>query len=196
MSILMDLKDITLRSEIPEFLKTHGRNRFVAEVGVRFGYNFQQLITCNPEIAFAIDHWNVGKNKAEQDTGLTQVDLEKIYQDIFKRFMYYPNVRILRMRSDYGPALFPKAFFDYVYLDADHSYEGCLRDIKCWWPLVRQGGILAGHDYIETDSRNGTSFGVIQAVEEWKKEIKQPANSIHFTREGYKSWYIYKIAGE
>jgi len=36
---------------------------------------------------------------------------------------------------------------DYVFVDADHSYAGCLADLKAWWPKVKPGGFIAGHDY-------------------------------------------------
>lgn len=36
---------------------------------------------------------------------------------------------------------------DFVFVDGDHSYEGCLADIRAWLPLVRDGGVIAGHDY-------------------------------------------------
>jgi hypothetical protein len=38
-------------------------------------------------------------------------------------------------------------FYDMVFIDADHSYDGCSLDIKDWAPKVRCGGILCGHDY-------------------------------------------------
>lgn len=37
-----------------------------------------------------------------------------------------------------------------VFIDGDHSYEGCRDDIVAWLPKVRRGGILAGHDYSDT----------------------------------------------
>lgn len=36
---------------------------------------------------------------------------------------------------------------DYVYIDGDHRYKSVMRDIVVWWPKVRPGGILAGHDF-------------------------------------------------
>jgi len=36
---------------------------------------------------------------------------------------------------------------DLVFIDALHDYESVMQDISLWWPKVRQGGILAGHDY-------------------------------------------------
>lgn len=47
-----------------------------------------------------------------------------------------------------------------VFIDGDHSYEGCRDDIVAWLPKVRRGGILAGHDYSDTFP------GVIKATNE------------------------------
>jgi len=33
-----------------------------------------------------------------------------------------------------------------VFIDADHTTEGVLRDIAAWQPKVAAGGVLAGHD--------------------------------------------------
>lgn len=34
-----------------------------------------------------------------------------------------------------------------VFVDGDHSYEGCKGDIEAWLPLIVEGGIIAVHDY-------------------------------------------------
>ena len=49
---------------------------------------------------------------------------------------------------------------DFVFIDADHSYEGCIADIRAWGPKVKFGGLIAGHDY------NDKWPGVIRAVNE------------------------------
>ena len=36
---------------------------------------------------------------------------------------------------------------DALYVDADHRYESCLRDLELWTPHVRQGGLILGDDY-------------------------------------------------
>lgn len=36
---------------------------------------------------------------------------------------------------------------DMVYIDACHEYPFVLADLVRWWPTLKSGGILAGHDY-------------------------------------------------
>lgn len=37
---------------------------------------------------------------------------------------------------------------DFVYLDGNHEPPYVLQDIELWWPKLRRGGILAGHDVV------------------------------------------------
>lgn len=40
----------------------------------------------------------------------------------------------------------PMKSIDFVFIDADHSSEGVLRDIRAWLPKIRDGGRMFGHD--------------------------------------------------
>ena len=50
---------------------------------------------------------------------------------------------------------------DFVFIDADHSYESVKKDIEAWLPKIRKNGIISGHDY-----GNGNPSEVKQAVDE------------------------------
>jgi len=51
---------------------------------------------------------------------------------------------------------YPDEYFAFVYVDARHDYLGVLHDLQSWWPKLRQGGIMAGHDYTwNVEPRNG-----------------------------------------
>lgn len=54
---------------------------------------------------------------------------------------------------------------DLAFLDADHSFEGTSADVAGWWPVVKRGGWLGGHDWENPDPR--FDFGVRRAVEEF-----------------------------
>ncbi|CAD7924622.1 unnamed protein product [Amoebophrya sp. A25] len=55
-------------------------------------------------------------------------------------------------------SIFLEKKFHLIFLDGDHSYEGVKRDVLAWWPRVRSGGVLAGHDF------DMQWFGVVVAV--------------------------------
>lgn len=50
---------------------------------------------------------------------------------------------------------------DVLFIDGDHSYEGCKADIEAWYPYVKKGGVMLFHDCDES------SPGVVQAVAEF-----------------------------
>lgn len=195
-STLEMLREVRTRSDIPAFLKAQGLTTRIAEVGVRYGYNFEQLLSCGPMEAFAIDHWRVTGKKSEQDTDLTQTQLDDIYIAVVARNLHRPNVCVVRAASSQAVALLPLCSLDYVYIDADHTKDGSLADMLLWWKRIRQGGILGGHDYIKLKARNGVSFGVIEAVDEFMDFFKISAECLHITKPGFRSWFVYKEDGE
>jgi predicted O-methyltransferase YrrM len=60
---------------------------------------------------------------------------------------------------------FEDSSLDFVYIDANHTYEAATEDIREWSKKVRPGGIVAGHDYVNTEG-----YGVIQAIHEHIQE--------------------------
>lgn len=52
--------------------------------------------------------------------------------------------RTANVVRDYGP-------FDFIFIDADHSYPGVKRDWELYSPMVRPGGIIAMHDVVHRD---------------------------------------------
>lgn len=62
----------------------------------------------------------------------------------------YANVTLLRMGSVTAAQKFeraePKMRPAFVFIDGDHSYEAVVSDVVAWAPLVKGGGMIAGHD--------------------------------------------------
>ena len=43
---------------------------------------------------------------------------------------------------------FPDQSLDFAFIDARHTYEATCEDLAAWWPKVRPGGLIAGHEYV------------------------------------------------
>ena len=41
---------------------------------------------------------------------------------------------------------FPDEFFDYIYIDAQHDCPDVVKDIEAWWPKLKTGSLMGGHD--------------------------------------------------
>lgn len=111
------------------------------------------------------------------------------------------RAHIIRMDSVKSADMFPDEYFDFIYIDADHSYEGVVRDIKAWWPKVKKGGLFCGDDYIPDDGDiwltgqgepvYAGKFGVRKAVNEFVKE--KSLKLYETTEEPYwRQWYTFK----
>lgn len=59
-----------------------------------------------------------------------------------------PNVRKHKTTSLLAARDIMPGVLDFVYIDAAHDYENVLRDLTAWWPKVRVGGAIGGHDYL------------------------------------------------
>ena len=57
------------------------------------------------------------------------------------------NAELIRESSREAISRFEDKSLDFVYIDANHSYEEVLFDINNWSKKVKDGGIIAGHDY-------------------------------------------------
>ncbi len=80
-----------------------------------------------------------------------------------ERMAAVPNHTKIKNPSHEACNDFADEFFDIAYIDALHDYENVKRDILCWFPKVKLGGWIAGHDY---DYVHEGHVGVIQAVDE------------------------------
>ena len=106
-----------------------------AEVGVSCGYNaYTMLSRTNINLVLVDDYLNYLERP---DAYQVAKELLNPYQDRI-RFITKPSVRAARKFDD--------GHFDYVYIDAGHTHEDVLSDIDAWWPKIRRGGMLAGHD--------------------------------------------------
>jgi predicted O-methyltransferase YrrM len=72
--------------------------------------------------------------------------------------------------------------FEFVFVDGSHKYDDVYDDLRFWYPLVREKGVFAGHDFLDEKY----SPDVKVAVEKFTSE-----NRIKFEIRGT-SWWIQK----
>jgi hypothetical protein len=190
------IKLINQRQQIKEYLNNIS-DSVVCEVGTRTGDFLENtLLTNNCKLLIAIDIWTNTGNINQNDNDYDQQELDKQYIETFNKFLSNPNIKILREFSNKAHKFFPDNFFDFVYIDADHSENGCYEDLNNWYPKVKIGGILSGHDYISKELcklyGHKTEFGVIEAVSKFKIENNILSNNFHLTSEEYATYFIVK----
>lgn len=78
---------------------------------------------------------------------------------------------MIREMEDEATCLFKDGSVDFVYLDADHSYEAVRDQIKRWYPKLRPGGVLGTHDYLDGKApKNSAHYGVKRAFDEFSEK--------------------------
>jgi hypothetical protein len=78
-------------------------------------------------------------------------------------------------------ATFPDQYFDWIYIDADHGYEGVCRDIAAAAIKVKAGGYLVFNDFAHIDPFMGR-YGVHRAVVEFA--LRERWSLSHFALQG------------
>ena len=68
-----------------------------------------------------------------------------------------------RETSEAAAWLFPDDYFDFVYVDGDHTYEFVRRDLAVYRPKLKTDAVLAGDHYA---LRGWWEWGVKRAVDE------------------------------
>ena len=74
-------------------------------------------------------------------------------------------IKPIRMKSTEASSMFEDNSLDAVFIDANHSYEAVLDDLASWFPKVKPGGKIAGHDYLP--GNKASESGVIPAVQKF-----------------------------
>ena len=94
---------------------------------------------------------------------------DRVYEEIKQRFQEMTEVKICRMTSDkFFNQYFPtkNTELDWIYIDGDHSYEGCLKDLENALKVVKTGGLILGDDYGWPNAK-WSKPGVTKAVNEF-----------------------------
>lgn len=70
----------------------------------------------------------------------------------------------LKLTSLDAVVKFKDASLDFVFIDADHEYSAVKKDILAWYPKIKPGGILAGHDYYPHEPTWGDVYRAVTDI--------------------------------
>lgn len=121
-------------------------SKFV-EVGAWKGksaaYMAVEIINSSKKIDFyVIDTWE-GSEEHMKNPELKE--LFEIFTSNMKPVENY--FKPMRMESLEAVKHFDDNSLDFVFIDAAHDYENVVADLKAWYPKIKKGGVLAGHDF-------------------------------------------------
>ena len=173
------MHSLNKRKDLGDFLNSLGLNRFGVEVGV-FRGDFADTILSqwNGKQLFLVDQWGSGKR------------MQRVRQRTYDRFREDSRVIIYEGSSMEMSKSFEDNTLDWVYIDAAHDYKNVSIDLLSWYPKVRSGGLVAGHDYTNDNTRR-EEYGVRDAVDDFVRLLVYP--ELFVTNEGRKSsWYFIK----
>lgn len=153
-----------LYNEMVESAK--GGETFV-EVGAWFGKSTNHLATKIKESGKDIKFTSVDTWKGTDDEDLHQNIVGAFNGDIFYEFIdnavlsdNYGTFDTIKDTSHNAANQFQNNSIDFIMLDAGHSYDSLMEDVKVWYNKVKPGGIISGDDY-------GVFHGVTKAANEF-----------------------------
>jgi hypothetical protein len=130
-------------------------NSICAEIGVFKGtFSASILDVVHPRRLHLIDPWAYQQDYSESwfggDLGGSQAVMDRLHDKVRRNFQNEINkgqVVINRGFSAKVAAEFPDAYFDWIYIDANHTYDAVKADLHAFYPKVKTGGFITGDNY-------------------------------------------------
>lgn len=138
-----------IRADLPQFFLDMGY-QVGAEVGV-YKAGFTERFCKAGLKMYAVDGWcaydeynEVGRNVQKRQDFLYGHACRVLAP-------YADSATIIRKPSMEAVRDFADDSLDFVYIDANHTLKFFIEDVYEWEKKVRKGGVIAGHDYAETN---------------------------------------------
>jgi hypothetical protein len=137
---------------IASFMLEQGYKTLV-EVGCKEGRTTGHVLKNVPDSrVIAVDPWCAMPDQKTVAGGETyeEWDFAKIEAEFWQNVGEHKGRCDMRRMTSEACAVEnqdPMLQADVVFIDAAHDYENVKADIRRWWPLVRPGGMLIGHDF-------------------------------------------------
>jgi hypothetical protein len=162
---------------IPNFFPKEIGKIIGVELGVYEGKHSSLMLSRHKQLYLhCVDMWDLWATRktdypGDLDSGVrkrmedTEKSTEVYYSAMDLLKQYKLRVNVIKENTVIAANNFKNESIDFVYIDGDHTYDGCLKDIEAWYPKLKTTGIMAGHDYM----RMRDDRGVYRAVNHFAK---------------------------
>ncbi len=167
-------------------IKSFDKNLKIMEIGV-FKGEFSKFIfdEIEPAELHLVDLFEGQMCSGDKDgNDIVWTDLSHEYENL-KSYFNGKNVFLHKGFSNDILSKFEDGYFDIIYIDGDHSYEGVKSDLKISYDKIKNGGFICGHDYTRA-----LFEGVVRAVDEFC--IEKSLEIKYLTNDGCPSFLIVK----
>ena len=108
-----------------------------AEIGVWRGYLSHTLLTKTDLVLFMVDSWLGIEGFGEKYSPKVQIECKEA--TVANTAWAGRRAQIIHLSSEEAAKTMRDAVLDFVFIDADHSYNGCKTDIEYWLPKIKVG---------------------------------------------------------
>ena len=119
------------------------RGGVCAEIGIWAGsYSERILKLRRPRELHLVDPWLFVPSLPERMYGGAvapdQRYMDSLMRSVVDRFSANPEVKIHRQTSIEAAKAFGEGYFDWIYIDGDHSFGAVLADLNAWFPKLKR----------------------------------------------------------
>lgn len=146
----------------------------VCELGVFQGDFAKEIMKLSPRELVLVDPWKGLLPSGDCDGNNVKVaNLDAAYWNLCREYEHNKKVKLMRGLSWDILEGYADCYFDFIYIDSSHSYEGTKRELILALRKIRETGFIALHDYEinKAKCKHDYNFGVKQAVDEFCKEF-------------------------
>lgn len=159
------------------FLQEHFKDKkdlVGVEVGVYLGHNAFNVMKNLPiEKLYLIDPYMPWIEKGKLH------DLPELERKARHRVKPYNDKLIWIKKTSFDAVNDIPNGIDFVYIDGNHDYEYISKDIELYYPKIKSGGVIAGHDF------NTCFLGIVKAVIDFSKK-----NSLQLQGKEVDWWFV------
>lgn len=186
------------RKDLGKYLQLMGTDFNVGvEIGVQNGIFSKRILDSwtNNKKFYLVDVWAPLKNYTDPANVPVEMQNECFLRTKARLSDFQEKTTFLKTFSANAAKIFRDqgVRFDFVYIDARHDYCSVKEDINLYYNLLKEGGIISGHDYFNhakgyDTCPNGTKIeGAVQrAVDEFANLNGVVVNVLR------DSWLIFK----